>query len=106
MSDTPRTEIQISSGYRFTEETGVREYVPANFARELERELSREKGQWQLEANSANRYKAENVKLHEAIRDLVIGDHMNTGFEYLIRQCDVHGAHALKARLIALKELV
>ena len=38
MSDTPRTEIQISSGYRFTEETGVREYVPANFARELERE--------------------------------------------------------------------
>lgn len=41
MSDTPRTDTAISGGYRFTTDDGVREYIPATFARELERENSR-----------------------------------------------------------------
>jgi hypothetical protein len=40
MTDTPRTDRAISDGYRFTTDDGVREYVPADFARQLERELA------------------------------------------------------------------
>jgi hypothetical protein len=41
--------------------------------------------------------------LENAARDLVIGDHMNIGFDYLLQRCDSMGAGVLKARLLALR---
>lgn len=61
MSDTPRTEKSISEGYRFTGDDGVREFVPADFARQLEREL--------------NEARAQNAKL---VSDIYAHEHINT----------------------------
>jgi hypothetical protein len=41
--------------------------------------------------------------LEDAARDLVVGDHMNIGFDYLLQRCDSMGAGVLKARLLALR---
>lgn len=83
MNTTPRTDAAVSNGYRFTQDGGVREYVPADFARQLERELieasrtlwevAGERDKLKTLLEGAMERSRTNSRLHEAAEaDLVV----------------------------------